>query len=113
MVADPFLHLDEVPELEPVPGFRGRFVHSEHVTIAYWEIDAKASLPEHAHPHEQVTTLLEGMFELTIDGETRLLRPRAAAVIPGNVPHSGRAITPCRIMDVFYPVREDYKPFSV
>lgn len=112
MVDDPFRHFDDIPELEPVPGFRGKFMHSENVTVAYWEVDAEASLPEHAHPHEQVTTLVEGMFELTIGDETRLLRPRAVAVIPGNVKHRGRAITLCRIFDVFYPVREDYRPFE-
>lgn len=26
-----------------------------------------------------------------------------------HVPHSGRALTDCRVIDVFYPVREDYR----
>ena len=29
-------------------------------------------------------------------------------MIPSNATHSGRAITACRILDVFYPLREDY-----
>lgn len=29
--------------------------------------------------------------------------------MPGHVPHSGRAITDCRITDVFHPAREDYR----
>ena len=31
------------------------------------------------------------------------------AVIPGGTPHSGRALTACRALDVFSPVREDYR----
>ena len=30
-------------------------------------------------------------------------------VIPPDVPHSGRALTRCRVLDVFAPVREDYR----
>ena len=31
------------------------------------------------------------------------------AVIPSGAVHSGRALTQCRFLDVFHPVREDYK----
>ncbi len=65
-------------------------------------------LNEHAHPHEQVTQLLEGTFELTVDGVTTLLEPDTMIVIPPNAVHTGRALTPCRILDVFWPIREDY-----
>jgi quercetin dioxygenase-like cupin family protein len=112
MVTDPFLHLDDLPEANPVPGFRVRLVHTDHVTIAYWDIDAGAVLPLHSHPQEQVTTLVLGMLELTVGKETRLLRAGAVAVVAGDVPHSGRAITPCRVIDVFHPTRDDYRKFS-
>ena len=29
-------------------------------------------------------------------------------VLPSNVPHSGRAITDVKVIDVFQPVREDF-----
>jgi quercetin dioxygenase-like cupin family protein len=83
--------------------------HSEHVTMAYWTVTAGATLPQHAHPHEQITSVLEGEFEMTIGGETKKLTAGHAAVIPGNVTHSAKALTACRIIDAFYPVREDYR----
>lgn len=94
---------------EVVPGYRARFVHSEHTTHAYWEIDPHIPLPEHAHPHEQIVNMLEGVFVLTVDGEEHELTAGSCLVIPGNVPHSGVARTPCRILDVFSPVREEYR----
>ena len=91
------------------PGYRGRFVHSDHTTHAYWEIDPDAPLPEHAHPHEQIVNMLEGTYELTVGGEAHVLNAGDVLVIPGGVPHSGRSHTACRIIDVFSPVREEYR----
>jgi quercetin dioxygenase-like cupin family protein len=104
-----FLDLGSIDEKEIVPGFRARFVHSDNLTLAYWDVDPGAQLPEHSHPHEQVANVLDGEFELTVDGETKILKPGQIAVIPSGVPHGGRAITPCRLLDVFHPSRDDYR----
>jgi quercetin dioxygenase-like cupin family protein len=93
----------------PIAGFEVRFVHSEHMTFAHWEIEAGAALPEHAHPHEQVAVVMEGEFELTVAGETQVIRPGVTAIVPPNAPHKGKALTACRIVDAFYPIREDYR----
>ena len=105
----PFLNLDELEEKELIPGFRGHFLHSENMTFAHWDIEADAVLPEHSHPHEQVTNIIEGELRLTINGETEVLGPGSVAIIPSDAMHSGRAITHCRVIDVFYPIREDYQ----
>lgn len=102
-------HLDSVPEREPFPGYRGRFVHSKNMTLAYWEIAAGAPAPEHSHPHEQILSLIEGEFEFTVGGEAEVLPAGAVVVIPPGVPHSGRAVTECRIIDAFHPVRDDFR----
>lgn len=104
-----FLQLGDLEPREPVPGYHVRFVHSDHMTLAYWTIEAGAPIPEHSHPHEQVATVLEGEFELTVDGETQRLGPDDVAVIPPHAVHSGTAITECRMIDAFHPVREDYR----
>jgi len=105
----PFVNLADLKESELAPGFRVRFVHSEHMTFAYWTIRAGAVLPLHSHPHEQVANLIRGRFEMTVDAETRVLEPGAVAVIPSNAHHTGKAIADSEIMDGFYPVRDDYR----
>jgi quercetin dioxygenase-like cupin family protein len=104
-----FINLLDLVEREIVPGYRAKFVHSGNMTLAYWEVDQDASLPEHSHPHEQIVNVLEGRFELTLDGEPQILEPGMVAVIPGGISHGGKALTPCRIIDAFHPVREDYQ----
>ena len=107
--APTFLDLEAVPARERMPGFHGRFIHAERVTVVHWEVEAGAVLPEHSHPHEQVSNLLDGEFEMTIDGAVRRLTAGSVAVVPSNAVHSGRALTACRFIDVFQPVREDYR----
>ncbi len=103
------INLTDIPEKEIVPGYFARFVHSENMTLAYWRVEAGAPLPEHGHPHEQVLNLLEGEFEAVVAGQVSHMLPGSVSVIPGGVRHSGKALTACRILDVFYPVREEYR----
>ena len=106
----PFINLsEEAPEREIIPGFFVRFVHSDNMTFAHWSIKQDAVLPEHRHEHEQVVNVIEGEFELTIENDTRRLRNGEVGIIPSNAVHSGRAITDCKVIDVFYPIREDYR----
>lgn len=101
----------QVPSVEGkeiVPGYTGKFIHSDTMTIAYWDIKKGNSLPTHSHVHEQVVNMLEGEFELTVDGKPQHLVPGDVIVLRSNVEHSGRAITDCKILDVFSPVRDDY-----
>ena len=66
-----------------------------------------ASLPEHNHINEQLMHVIEGEFEFTIDGKKNICSKGSTFLIPSNVPHSGRALSKCIIMDVFCPKRED------
>lgn len=105
----PFIDWDAVPAREIIPGFHGQMIHTDRLTFARWFVEAGAALPEHAHPHEQITTVIEGAFEMTVDGETRTFGPGMVAVVPGDTRHAGRAITDCWLIDVFQPARDDYR----
>ncbi|KPK63804.1 cupin [candidate division WOR_3 bacterium SM23_42] len=99
----------DLKEKEVVPGIRGKFVHSDNMTVVYWSIDAGAVMPDHAHPHEQIVNVLEGEFDFTVEGKVHEAKPGFIAVVPSNVKHGGKAKSTVRILDVFYPVREDYR----
>jgi quercetin dioxygenase-like cupin family protein len=103
------IKISEIPKKEVIKGFEAQFVHTEHTTLGFWEIKEGAVLPMHSHFHEQITQVLEGQFELTIGEETKICEIGELAVISPNVIHGGRALTDCKIFDIFSPVREDYK----
>jgi quercetin dioxygenase-like cupin family protein len=66
-------------------------------------------MPAHAHMHEQTTQVISGELEMTINGNTEVLKPGSITVIPPNAIHSANALTDCEVIDTFCPVREDYK----
>lgn len=101
--------ISDIKERELAKGIRGRYFHTLSNTIGYIDIDKGAILPAHSHFHEQTTQILEGQLEMTIDGVTQVLEPGILTLIPSNIVHSAIALTNCRVLDIFSPVREDYK----
>ena len=100
--------LKDIPVKEIAPGYFARYIHTQNMTLGY-HVKAGCILKEHSHIHEQVPYLLEGRFQLTVDGNIIDLKPDKVMVIPSNVKHSGVAITDWKLLDVFNPVKEDYK----
>lgn len=56
----------------------------------------------------QISQVLEGESEFTINGIIKICRQGDIAIMKSNVANSGKAITDCKILDVFKPVRVDY-----
>jgi quercetin dioxygenase-like cupin family protein len=101
--------LQDVEQREMMPGGQARMYHTNHMSLAVWDFIPGADLPSHSHPHEQITSMIEGQFEMTLDGKVFILEPGMVVTIPPHVVHSGKALTACHIVDVFYPVREDFR----
>lgn len=104
-----YQNLKEMEAREMVPGMKARFIHSGAMTFAFWDIAAESTLPEHSHPHEQVMYVMEGECNFTVNGETRRVGPGGVVVIPPHAVHSSQPLKECRVLDVFHPVREDYR----
>ena len=103
------ISVDSIAVREIFPGIRARIVHTDRTSQSWVELDEGATFPRHQHPHEQAVNVLDGMLELVVDGQTHRLSAGQVFVVPPDVPHSGRALTRCRVLDVFAPVREDYR----
>ena len=92
------------------PGVTLRTCAAEKMMLSYVEIAPHAVVAEHSHPHEQVGMVLEGRAVFTIGGEARTLGPGDLYRIPGGVKHHVAALEAhVRALDIFTPVREDYR----
>jgi quercetin dioxygenase-like cupin family protein len=106
----PFTKLTSLPQRAILDGsIRGHYAHLPGVTVGEVHLDAGTNVPMHAHPHEQVTYVIEGRFEFTVGDETTVLEPGMVALIPGGALHGGKTLTTCRVIDVFSPARDDYR----
>ena len=104
----PFLDPGDMLHGAPLDGWEGRFLHSENMTFAYWNVAAGAAdLHEHSHVQEEVWHILEGEIHLTVGGEGRRLGPGMVAAVPPNMPHSARVVGSCRALVADYPRRLD------
>jgi quercetin dioxygenase-like cupin family protein len=102
-------HISNVKAKQLMEGISGQYIHGNQTSFGIVEVKKGSLLPLHHHPHEQITFILEGELEMTIGGETMTLKPGNFHVIHSNVPHSAKAHMDCKLIDVFSPVREDYR----
>jgi len=104
-----FRYFADIPVKEIAPGFFSTLIHTDTNTINFIDVKAGNAVQLHQHIHQQCTFVLEGKFELTVNGDPQLLEPGFFAIIPSNAVHGGRAVTDCKLLDIFSPVREDYR----
>lgn len=104
----PFIDYNSKNKVKIWEGIYGQVHHSNGMTVARISIAAGVELPEHFHIHEQWSNMLEGEMEFVVGGEKKVIKPGETAFIPSNIPHSGRTLTDCKIIDIFMPVREDW-----
>jgi quercetin dioxygenase-like cupin family protein len=106
--------LAELPVSEPYEGLRRRTIDAERSTVNEYTFEPGAQFPVHRHPQEQVTLILEGTVELTVEGETATLEAGAWSVVGGDVEH-GITAGPggARIVAILSPRREHAEAYTV
>lgn len=105
-----FFYYTQLPSLA-VPNnlFDVRFISTANITVAFNTLKAGAEVPEHEHIHETIDYIQEGELEMSIGNETIRMYAGMVARVPSNIAHSARAVTNCKVINIFYPVREDFK----
>jgi quercetin dioxygenase-like cupin family protein len=104
----PFIDTGKLNVVERLPGWRGRYFHSQNMTFAHYEFTRGASIHEHFHPQEEVYEVIEGELELTIEGMTQIAKKGFVAIVPANARHSVKALTDGRAIIVDYPLRPEF-----
>ncbi len=102
-------NLKDIIPRELIPGYHGKLIHSDNMTLAFWNVAKGKEAPAHQHSHEQILYVIEGEFEFFVNEEKKLLKKDDTVVIPSNTLHGGKAITECKLLDIFNPCREDLK----
>ena len=105
-----FHNPDDRETKELVPGVLARTYWGEKMLAAVVDLAAHATIPMHSHPHEQLGIVISGDIEFNVAGEIKILKPGEVYTIPGDVEHGAKTFDqPVQVLDVFSPVREEYK----
>ncbi len=96
-------------ELEQLnPKLQRQLVVGEKVMLARVLIQKGFVVPEHSHPNEQVTYILEGALKFWIDGKEIVVHAGEVLTIPPRMPHKAEALEDTVDLDIFYPPRADW-----
>ena len=100
-----FIDTNHLNLMEPRAGWKGRFFHSQNMTLAYYAVAAGAWIHDHSHPNDEVWKVIDGELEITIAAETQVARPGCAVVVLPDTAHLVKALTDVRAIVIDYQRR--------
>ena len=96
----------EIEEVNPLLG--RQMVTGEQIMLTRIFLKRGCVVPEHSHFNEQVSYILEGSMQFTIEGKDIIVGTGEVLCIPPDLPHSALALEDCVSIDVFSPPRADW-----
>lgn len=97
----------EIEAEGPFPGIVRRAFSSPEATVTEYRFAPNSTFPEHFHPQEQITLILEGEVKLSTRRETETLVAGDWSVIAGGIPHGITAGSEgTRFLTVLVPRRD-------
>ena len=91
------------------PGVRRQVLgHLDDIMMVRVDFEKGAVGAMHHHPHRQATYVVSGRFEVTVDGEQRILCAGDCFVAPTDAPHGVVALEAGSLIDTFTPARADF-----
>jgi quercetin dioxygenase-like cupin family protein len=107
------LHRATEPAEHLREGLSRRIIRTNQLMSVALDIEGgpwKEPEPFHSHPHEQTTYVASGEVLFSSEGSApERLNAGDMMAIPSGVPHSIQLLSgSARLVDTFYPVREDF-----
>jgi quercetin dioxygenase-like cupin family protein len=99
-------HIVPLEDLKPL--LQRQFVVGQQIMLARVLLQKGCIVPEHSHPNEQLTYIVEGALKFWIDGKEITVRAGEVLCIPSNMPHKAEAMEDTVDLDVFAPPRADW-----
>ena len=98
--------------VKTLDGIRMKTVNvGDHMLMVEFRLAAGHQLPLHSHPHEQSGYLVNGRMRMKIGENNYALYPGDNWCVPSGVIHQVDVIEDCVVVEVFSPVREEYRQY--
>jgi len=98
---------EPVEQMSPTIG--RQLIHTETMTLARVLLARGAVVPRHEHESEQIAPVLEGKLRFVVGDEEQVVSAGESVPLAAHVPHEVEALEDSVVLDVFSPVREDWR----
>jgi len=98
----------DIPAEQLSPTTSRRYVSTDRVTIARFELKRGGVVARHSHENEQVTSVLSGALRFKFDAQEVIVRAGDVLQIPRWLEHEVDVLEDTVAVDVFSPVRQDW-----
>ena len=105
-----FVKTGDAQTFEPEPGMKRQVLaHSEQLMLVRHFFEQNWVGARHSHPHHQLVYVVSGAIRVDVDGRVFDVRAGDSFEVDGGVEHQASALEASEVLDVFTPVREDYR----
>ena len=101
---------EEVPTTELTDGSSSHLVWGENIMVSFLTMKTGSTFEFHSHPQEQIMIVIDGYIDEVIGDKIYRAQKGDVIHLPPNIIHAGFIReADCKVIDIFSPVREDYK----
>ncbi|RXH58583.1 cupin domain-containing protein [Granulicella sibirica] len=106
-----FVKTGDAVSQTPEPGMiRQVLAHNEQMMLVRHFFEADWVGARHSHPHGQLVYVVKGKIRVDVGGKAFDVAAGDSFVVEGGVPHQASALEASEVLDIFTPIREDYRP---
>ena len=105
-----FVKTGDARTFEPEHGMKRQVLaHSDQLMLVRHLFEPGWVGARHSHPHHQLVYVVSGAIRVDVDGRVFDVLAGDSFVVDGGVEHQASALEASEVLDVFTPVREDYR----
>ena len=105
-----FVKTGDARSFTPEAGMvRQVLAHSDQLMLVRHFFDKGWVGARHSHPHHQLVYVVKGAIRVDVNGRVFDVKEGDSFVVDGGVEHQASALEASEVLDVFTPVREDYR----
>jgi len=105
----PHYHSIDLPLEQADSGIKRQILgHDSNLMLVKIYFDKGSVGVPHKHPHQQVSYVVSGSFEVDVDGNKKILKDGDSFLVPSDVLHGVVCLEEGVLIDAFSPRREDF-----
>jgi quercetin dioxygenase-like cupin family protein len=105
-----FVKTQDAETFLPEPGMKRQVLaHNEQIMLVRHYFEEGWVGARHSHPHDQLVYVVSGALRVEVGGKMFDVLAGDSFVVDGGVEHQASALEASEVLDVFTPVREEYR----